>query len=385
LQSVWVFGRGVLPAGESMKHSAFRVYAAIAIAAAAAACSDNNSSPSQPSSSLTASVAAPRAVSPGSDIVIKNGDQPVTLVVQNAASTQSAATTYTFEVATDSGFASKVQSKDGVAQGSGGQTAVKLDALTPGRDYYWHARASAGGTTGLFGSTSKFSIGPAVSLDPPVPVGPLSGTVSAGWPAFTVQNSSRSGAVGPVTYRFEISTSANFTPITVSGTVAEGSGGRTSFVPTTNQPAAQTTLFWRAFAIDQLNSVTSPSSTAISFVYGKPTIQAELAAQQGLALWPATQPPANLTNGHAILGANWDVASIVSFDGVRHTKPTIEQLRVFDLIDRGMDPQSALNWMNSNGYGTVAVYYPSVAVIGFPFEYMALIGGQWELVIRVGA
>src|SRR5262245_27122930 len=108
-----------------MKHSAFRVYAAIVIATAAAACSDNNN-PSQPSNNLTASVAAPRAVSPGSDVVIKNGEQPITLVVQNAISTQSAATTYTFEVATDSGFASKVQSKDGVAQGSGGQTAVKL-------------------------------------------------------------------------------------------------------------------------------------------------------------------------------------------------------------------------------------------------------------------
>jgi len=367
-----------------MKHSAFCVYAAIVMAVSAAACSDNNS-PSQPSSNLTASVAAPRAISPGSDVVIKNSDQPVTLVIQNAVSTQSSATTYTFEVATDSGFASKVQSKDGVAQGSGGQTAVKLDVLTPGRDYYWHARAAGGGTTGVFGTTYKFSIGPSVAIDPPVPVGPLSGSVSAGWPAFTVQNSSRSGPVGPLTYRFDISTNANFNPITVSGTVAEGSGGRTTFVPTTNQPAAQTTLFWRAVAVDQLNNVTSPASTAISFTYGKPTVQAELAAQQGLTLWPAAQPTALGSNGHAILGANWDLATIVSFDGVRHVKPTIEQLRVFDLIDRGLDPQAALNWMNSNGYGTVAVYYPSVAVIGFPFEYMAFVGGQWELVIRVGA
>ena len=85
------------------------------------------------------------------------------------------------------------------------------------------------------------------------------------------------------------------------------------------------------------------------------------------------------------MGPNWELATLVSFDGVRHVKPTIEQLQVFDLIDRGMDPFSAIAWMNSNGYGTVAVYYPSVQVIGFPFEYMALVGGQWELVIRVGA
>src|SRR5262249_28170683 len=157
----------------------------IAIAAAAVACSDNNSNPSQPSNDLTASVAAPRAVSPGGDVVIRNTDQPVTLVVQNAVSTQSAATTYTFEVATDSAFASKVQTKDGVTQGSG-QTAVRLDMLTAGRDYYWHARAISGGTTGVFSTTYKFSIGPAVGIDPPVPVAPLSGTLSTGWPAFTV-------------------------------------------------------------------------------------------------------------------------------------------------------------------------------------------------------
>jgi len=358
------------------------VYTAIAIAASAAACSDNNSNPAQPSSNLTASVAAPRPVSPASDVVIRNGDQPVTLIVQNAASTQSAATTYTFEVATDAAFASKVQTKDGVTQGSG-QTAVRLDMLTAARDYYWHARASSGGTTGLFGTTYKFSIGPAVSIDPPVPVAPLSGSISSGWPAFTVNNSTRSGAVGSLVYRFEIANNASFNPVSVTGTVAEGSG-RTTFVPPSSQaPAAQTTLYWRAVAMDQANNVSSPPSSAISFVYGKPTVQAELAAQQGQALWPGIQPTG--TNGHAILGANWDLATIVSFDGVRHVKPTIEQLRVFDLIDRGMDPQSALNWMNSNGYGTVAVYYASVQVIGFPFEYMALVAGQWELVIRVGA
>src|SRR5262249_50099610 len=157
-------------------------------------------------------------------------------------------------------------------------------------------------------------------------------------------------------------------PISVTGTVPEGSG-RTSFVPSSSQaPSVQTTLYWRAIAVDQTNNVSSPASSAISFVFGKPTVQADLAAQQGLALWPGAQPTG--TSGRAVMGPGWDLATLVSFDGVRHVKPTIEELRVLDLIDRGMDPQSALNWMNSNGYGTVAVYYPSVQVIGFPFEYM---------------
>ena len=50
------------------------------------------------------------------------------------------------------------------------------------------------------------------------------------------------------------------------------------------------------------------------------------------------------------------------------------------------DLSRAVNtWMRSNGYPTVAVYYASVQAIGFPYQYMALIGGAWELVHRVGA
>jgi hypothetical protein len=290
---------------------------------------------------------------------------------------------YTFEVASDSGFASKVQTKDNVPAGSGGQTVVKLDNLAPGHDYYWHARITSGGTTGLFGPTSRFTIGPAVAIDPPVPVGPLSGTTSAGWPAFTVVDSTRSGPVGSVVYRFEIATNASFNPLLLSGIVNE-QPNRTTFTPPASQaPTAQTTLFWRATAIDQTNNVSSPVSAAQSFVYAQPSPQAQLAAQAGYVLWPGTQPPG--TTGHAVLGANWEVAQVVSFNGVPHTKPTLEELRVFDLIDRGMNPFDALNWMNANGYSTEAVYYPSVQVIGFPFEYMALVGGQWELVMRVGA
>jgi hypothetical protein len=301
--------------------------------------------------------------------------------VQNAVATQSGAT-YTFEVATDPAFGAKVQVKDGIAEGSGGQTTVKLDTLTANRDYYWHARATAGGTTGLFGTVYKFTVGPAITIDPPVPVGPLSGATTQGWPAFVVNNSTRSSGTGAVAYFFEISTTNNFSNVIASATVAE-QASRTSFTPTVGQPPAQTALFWRATAIDQTNKISSPASAVQSITFGRATRQAELAAQAGYVLWAGTQPPG--TNGHAFMGPNWDVANIVSFDGVRHTKPTLEQLQVFDLMDRGMSPDAALGWMNSNGYGTNAVYYSSVQVIGFPYEYLAYVNGAWEIVIRVGA
>ena len=152
---------------------------ALSLCAAAVSAACTGSSPAQPSSAtsaaaanaaLTASIIAPRPLSPANNSQVQFSSQPVTLTVLNAVVTQAAVTTYTFEVATDSGFSTKVQTKDGVTEGSGGQTSVKLDTLAASKDYYWHARATAGGTTGVFGSTFKFTIGAAISLNAPAPI-----------------------------------------------------------------------------------------------------------------------------------------------------------------------------------------------------------------------
>ena len=54
------------------------------------------------------------------------------------------------------------------------------------------------------------------------------------------------------------------------------------------------------------------------------------------------------------------------FNGVPFVSPVIDALREFDLIDRGMDPQSALDWCHNNGYANSGVWVPSAAVVGFP-------------------
>ena len=127
-----------------------------------------------------------------------------------------------------------------------------------------------------------------------------------------------------------------------------------------------------------------PATVAQPFTYGPlPPAAVTIAAQEGVVLWPGVQPPG--TNGHAVLGNNWNVQSLQSFTGVTFLSPELEQIRIFDLLDRGMDPQSAINWMQANGYSTVAAWYASVQVIGFDFEYMALINGRWDLVVKVGA
>jgi hypothetical protein len=146
----------------------------LAVLLVAGACS--KSSPTSPTpaattavvdASLTGSVTTPRPLTPANGAAIANLAQPVTLTVQNALVTKTGSTTYTFEVATDSAFTAKVQTKDGVTEGSGGQTSIKLDALAPAKDYYWHARAIAGGTTGVFGAIYKFTIGPAIAINAP--------------------------------------------------------------------------------------------------------------------------------------------------------------------------------------------------------------------------
>jgi hypothetical protein len=335
-----------------------------------AACS---SSPAQPASVI----GVPTPVLPIADSVLSFSSQPFLLVAQNATSSGATNPTYTFEVATDSAFAAKVQTKDNVAQGGAGQTGVALDTLASGKDYFWHVRAQGGGTTGAFSSTSRFTV---VPITPPTPISPANGAVVGGWPTLTVANVQRSAPTGPLGYRFDVATSNSFTTIIVSGSVAE-TATQTSFTPSGQTPANQTTLYWRATATDLLSGASSPASAAQSFVFIA-SQAGTIASQEGLSLWPGTQPPG--TNGQATLGDSWNVQTVVSFHGTTHQTPTLDELRVFDLLDRGLDPQGAINWINNHGYFTNAAFYPGAQVIGFDFEYMAFnnANGRWDLVFK---
>ena len=347
------------------------------VALGAAACA---TSPATPTGSVT--VTTPAQLAPANGANIANTSQPITLTVSNAFVTDSAASVlYTFEVSTDAGFSSKVQTK--TASPGNGQTSVVLDTLAPAQSYYWHARATGGDTPGTFSPAQKFTVGASITLSAPIPVGPLSGATPSGWPTFVVNNSVKAGPVGAVTYKFEVSTSQSFTNTVLSQTVPE-TGSQTSFTPplSTSVPAGST-LYWRATAIDASDGIVSSPSTPQSFVPSQLTAQQRIAFQLNYgSLWKGTQPPG--TNGHAVLGTNWDPATVTSFNGVTFSSPTLEELQEFDLIDRGMDPGDAVNWMNSNGYPNSGLWVPNVIVVGFPFEYMAFIDGQWDLVLRSG-
>jgi hypothetical protein len=346
----------------------------LAVLLAAGGCTNG---PTQPSSG---SVGAPALDQPADGAVIADAAQPVVLTVDNAVVTGSTRATYTFQVASDAGFAAIVQTKSSVAAGTGGRTSIALDALPSAAQYYWRARADAGSTSGAFGPTWSFSIGAAVTLGVPIPVGPLSGATSATRPTFTVQNVTRSGPAGPITYTFQVSTSETFTDTVASGKVSEGSS-TTSFTPA-DELASGPVYYWRATAADDADGVTSAPSGVQSFTVRTSPAQ-QLATAEGITLWPGVQPPG--VPGHVVLGDGWSVGPRVSYWGEPYVSPTITVLQILDLLDRGMPAGDTIGWLRSHGYETDAAWYPDIEVFGFIYDYMALVEGHWHLVRRVGA
>jgi hypothetical protein len=69
---------------------------------------------------------------------------------------------------------------------------------------------------------------------------------------------------------------------------------------------------------------------------------------------------------------------------VTYMNPPMDQLRIFDLLDRGFEPPDAVDWMHANGYPDAGLWYPVPGVIAFQYAYMALVDGLWENIIRVG-
>lgn len=232
---------------------------AVGLLVAAGACGTKN--PVGGSNSLT----VPRAVTPAMGATIKFTDQPITLMLQNAVTTGSGTLTYTFEVASDEGFNTKVAVKDNVTAGSG-QTSVRLDAaLAGGRGYYWRARANDGSSTGPYSSAINFSVGPAINLEAPQPESPAANeTVGGQRPTFVINNAARTGPAGTIYYRFEVADNSGFSPLTAQATVQEQAGGKTSWTPDADLPTGKT-LYWHVRTTDPANNVSSSFSNTRAF------------------------------------------------------------------------------------------------------------------------
>jgi hypothetical protein len=206
----------------------------------------------------------PTPVTPTDNQQFKFTDQQLTLVVKNAVTTGTTALTYGFEVATDAGFAAKVYSKDGVAEGPG-LTALKIDRLAGAKTYYWRAKATSGSLAGPYTSPRSFAVGPEVVIQVPVLGDPPSNTSVDQQPTLNVNTVQRTGPTGPIFYRFEVAEASSFSSLAYTATVAERTDLPYTPHKVTTKLVAEKTYFWRVQASDPASGATSPYSSVAQF------------------------------------------------------------------------------------------------------------------------
>lgn len=209
-------------------------------------------------------ITAPVLVSPAQGFKFKESEQPISLIIQNATTSGVRALSYTFEVASDVAFSTKVFSRSNVAPGDG-RTSVTIDRLEIGRAYYWRAWAQDGANTGAI-ATAGFEIYPKAALTAPGPVSPINNAqVSSVTPTFVATNSSAVGPVNGVGYEFQISTDQAFSHLVTAGVAGEGAT-QSSFTSTTLPGSS--TLYWRVRASDGQTT----SAWSATQVFRTPTI-----------------------------------------------------------------------------------------------------------------
>jgi hypothetical protein len=343
----------------------------LAVLVSATACT--KSSPTSPSDAegtgSTASVfdattgitlTTPTLITPTDSQQFKFTDQQLTLTIKNAVTTGKTALTYGIEVATDAGFAAKVYSKDGLAEGAG-QTALKIDALGAAKTYYWRARATSGSLAGPYTKPRSFAVGPAVIIQAPVLGDPPNNGSVEEQPTLNVNTVQRTGPAGPIFYRFEVAEASSFSSLVYTATVAERTD--LSYTPhKVTSKLAEKTYFWRVRASDPASGATSQYSSAAQF---KVTPGGD-GIDPALITW--VDGTTNISN--------WAVTAQItdwSFDGngtvcIYHTKqglwplvsidenpPNIEAMIGFVANVNGRWYGSAYDWM---GQGRACKYEP---------------------------
>jgi hypothetical protein len=157
-------------------------------------------------------ISAPKMLEPQSGLKISIEKQPVTLLIENSGSNGPRPLSYAFDVATDAAFSSVVFSREGIPQGDGGRTSLRMtDTLATGHTYYWRARAQDGANTGPYATPMAFTIFTPIVIDVPGLTAPSpNATVLNLRPSFTITNSPRSGPVGAMSYLIELADSDSF-------------------------------------------------------------------------------------------------------------------------------------------------------------------------------
>lgn len=259
-----------------------------AAAALAATCaksekSENPLSPNIAGPMPGVEISLPVLLEPGQGWRLKSNEQPVQLLVENAASNSPRPRLYRFEVAADGGFRNIVFAREAIAEGAGGQpgrTALRLpDRLPDGRVYFWRARAYDGANTGSFAGGLNFEIQLPSQLFNPQLVSPVNGqTAENQRPHLKIRNSPRQGPILNVNYAFQVARDPGFTQVLALGSIPENTvTGETVWLPNAELPA-QSTVYWRSMASDgqvhsawEVTSFKTPSVTTSPSPGGPPT------------------------------------------------------------------------------------------------------------------
>lgn len=241
-----------------MRSTRVRLIAAVAALAIAAACesqkSSNPLSPTVAGPIPGVEISTPKLLEPGQGWKLKANQQPITLLIENAWTTGVRPLKYRFDVAVDAGFQTIVFTRSDVAPGDGGRTSLRLaDKLEVGRTYYWRAHAYDGANTGPTSSAVSFDIYPPAVLNPPALLSPGGGQIlTTRRPEFRLQNSTRSGPIGNVSYQIQVSKDSAFSQVVSDLRQPENGSGQTMWTPDGDYEASKT-HYWRAYATDGEN------------------------------------------------------------------------------------------------------------------------------------
>jgi hypothetical protein len=236
------------------------------LALAAAACqsskSSNPLSPSVAGPIPGVQIGTPKLLEPTAGSKIAVDRQPITLLIENAGTTGVRPLSYTVDIATDANFNNKVFSRDSIVPGDGGRTSVKLpDALATGRTYFWRSQALDGANTGAYATASSFEIFTPIVINLPEPAQPgPNATVDSLRPKLVVNNATRSGPVGAISYLVELADNAAFAN-KMSWTTAE-QPNQTSLTPPSDL-AYNTVYYWHVRAFDPTTA--GPWSPTLAF------------------------------------------------------------------------------------------------------------------------
>ncbi|MEP7307118.1 MAG: hypothetical protein ABJA98_16520 [Acidobacteriota bacterium] len=219
------------------------------VGACAASKSANPLSPTIAGPIPGVAITAPTPIEPNSTKVAVD-KQPVTLLLENAATSGPRPLSYVFEVATDAGFTNKVFMREGVAPGENGRTTLRLpDPLAAGRTYYWRGHAEDGANVGPYSSGANFEVFVPIVIDRPTPLSPINDVrVDTLHPTFTFANAPHSGPVGPITYVIEVSDTDSFANRLAIWTLGE-QPGQTSLV-SPQDGIYDRQVFWHVRAFD---------------------------------------------------------------------------------------------------------------------------------------